>query len=156
MLRTFLRNNKGFSLIELMVSVTIIGLITSAIFSFYTNGVRTFDRDYSRLTAQQNARQAFIRLSQCLRLAKDITVLSQQSVRIITPNDSIVYYYLENDMLYREKNKGKNPIARIKDLAIKELLNGNIEIKIIAVEKNQIIEISSEIIPYGSYITKIK
>jgi len=156
LLRTFLKNNEGFSLIELVVSVTIIGLIATTVLGFYTEGIRTYERDYSSLAAQQNARQAFIRMSHCLRMAKDFIVLSPQKVKITTPNDNTVYYYLENSMLYREKNNGKNPIARLKDLNIKKLDNGCIELKIIAEERNQTIEMSSEIITYGSYFSKIK
>lgn len=147
----FLKNDQGFTLIELMVSITIISIVTTTVFSLYTIAIKAYDRDYSRISLQQNARQAFIRLTNSLRLAKKCDVLSSSKVSITTPKGNIVYYYLEDGVLYREKNGGKNPVSEIEDLNIRISDDGSIELRLTAQEKGQMIEMFTSITPYGSY-----
>jgi len=51
-------NKKGFSLIELMVVVAIIGLMVLGFVTFFTGGARSWISGQSQLEAQRNARQA--------------------------------------------------------------------------------------------------
>jgi len=51
-------NKKGFSLIELMVVVVILGLIVLGLVTFFTGGARSWISGQSQLEAQRNARQA--------------------------------------------------------------------------------------------------
>lgn len=51
-------NQKGFSLIEMMVVVVILGLIVLGLVTFFTGGVRSWMSGQSQLEAQRNARQA--------------------------------------------------------------------------------------------------
>jgi prepilin-type N-terminal cleavage/methylation domain-containing protein len=50
--------NKGFSLIEMMVVVVILGLIVLGLVTFFTGGARSWVAGQSQLEAQRNARQA--------------------------------------------------------------------------------------------------
>ena len=51
-------NQKGFSLIEMMVVVAILGLIILGLVAFFTGGARSWISGQSQLEAQRNARQA--------------------------------------------------------------------------------------------------
>jgi prepilin-type N-terminal cleavage/methylation domain-containing protein len=51
-------NKKGFSLIELMVVVVILGLVVLGLVTFFTGGARSWISGQSQLEAQRNARQA--------------------------------------------------------------------------------------------------
>ncbi len=51
-------SQRGFSLIELMVVVVIIGLIVLGLVAFFTGGARSWVAGQSQLEAQRNARQA--------------------------------------------------------------------------------------------------
>jgi len=51
-------SQKGFSLIEMMVVVCILGLIVLGLVTFFTGGVRSWISGQSQLEAQRNARQA--------------------------------------------------------------------------------------------------
>lgn len=51
-------NQKGFSLIEMMVVVVILGLIVLGLVTFFTGGARSWMSGQSQLEAQRNARQA--------------------------------------------------------------------------------------------------
>jgi len=51
-------NQRGFSLIEMMVVVVILGLITLGLVTFFSGGVRSWISGQSQLEAQRNTRQA--------------------------------------------------------------------------------------------------
>jgi prepilin-type N-terminal cleavage/methylation domain-containing protein len=51
-------NKKGFSLIEMMVVVVILGLIVLGLVTFFTGGAKSWVAGQSQLEAQRNARQA--------------------------------------------------------------------------------------------------
>jgi len=54
----FVKNKKGFSLIEMMVVVIILGLIVLGLVTFFTGGAKSWVAGQSQLEAQRNARQA--------------------------------------------------------------------------------------------------
>lgn len=137
-----------------MVSVSLISLILISVFNFYSSGIKTYKEDFQKLMIQQNIRQAFGRLSSCLRLAKAYEIISPHKVKIITPDDNVVFYYLENSQLYREKNGVKNPIAEIKKINFQALNKNCIEIKLFHHNQGDILELNSTIIPLGIYITQ--
>ena len=58
----FRKNQKGFSLIEMMVVVAILGLIVLGLVTFFTGGAKSWVAGQSQLEAQRNARQAMDRM----------------------------------------------------------------------------------------------
>ncbi len=60
-------NKKGFSLIELMVVVVILGLMVLGLVTFFTGGAKSWVTGQSQLTAQRNARQAMDRMVREIR-----------------------------------------------------------------------------------------
>lgn len=60
-------NKKGFSLIEMMVVVGILGLMVLGLVTFFTGGARSWISGQSQLTAQRNARQAMDRMVREIR-----------------------------------------------------------------------------------------
>lgn len=91
-------NIKGFSLIELMVTVVILGLIVLGLVTFFTGGVRSWIAGQSQLEAQRNARQAIDRMVREIREAKDIVDSSTSSEIIFnTPwSTNLKYSWLGN------------------------------------------------------------
>jgi len=65
-------NKKGFSLIELMVVVVILGLIVLGLVTFFTGGARSWISGQSQLEAQRNARQAMDIMVREIREASNI------------------------------------------------------------------------------------
>ena len=66
----FTKNQKGFSLIEMMVVVVILGLIVLGLVTFFTGGVKSWVAGQSQLEAQRNARQAIDRMVREIREGK--------------------------------------------------------------------------------------
>jgi prepilin-type N-terminal cleavage/methylation domain-containing protein len=67
-----MKNQKGFSLIEMMVVVAILGIIVLALVTFFTGGVKSWVSGQSQLKAQREARQAIDRMVREIREGKNI------------------------------------------------------------------------------------
>ena len=68
----FTKNQKGFSLIEMMVVVVILGLIVLGLVTFFTGGAKSWVAGQSQLTAQRNARQAIDRMVREIREGNEV------------------------------------------------------------------------------------
>ena len=74
MQKKYLNKQKGFSLIEMMVVVVILGLITLGLVTFFTGGARSWISGQSQLEAQRNARQAMDIMVREIREGKSYSV----------------------------------------------------------------------------------
>ncbi len=77
-----LKKEKGFSLIEMMVVVVILGLIVLGLVTFFTGGTKSWVAGQYQLAAQRNARQAMDRMVREIREASDIIANSTTSKEI--------------------------------------------------------------------------
>jgi prepilin-type N-terminal cleavage/methylation domain-containing protein len=97
----YVKNQKGFSLIEMMVVVGILGLIVLGLVTFFTGGAKSWVAGQSQLKAQRNARQAMDRMAREIREGKNITTGSETSITVSVPhfdvNGNIDSY---NDVTY--------------------------------------------------------
>lgn len=59
----------GFTLVEMMVAFALIGLVISALYSFYLYGLQTWDRSVKRMEHQQTARIALDKMIRELQYA---------------------------------------------------------------------------------------
>ena len=88
------KNQKGFSLIEMMVVVVILGVIVLGLVTFFTGGTKSWIAGQYQLTAQRNARQAMDRMVKEIREASDIIANSTTSkeINFNTPWNSNLNY----------------------------------------------------------------
>lgn len=77
-----IKNHRGFSLIEMMVVVVILGLIVLGLVTFFTGGTKSWVSGQYQLTAQRNARQAIDRMVREIREASDIKASFTSSIEI--------------------------------------------------------------------------
>ena len=82
----YVKNQKGFSLIEMMVVVVILGLIVLGLVTFFTGGTKSWVAGQSQLKAQREARQAIDRMVREIREGKNITNGSDISVTVRVPH----------------------------------------------------------------------
>jgi len=96
-LKKLILKNKGFSLIEMMVVVVILGLIVLGLVTFFTGGARSWISGQSQLEAQRNARQAMDIMVREIREGKsysgttssvtvDIPALGSETAHTVTYN----------------------------------------------------------------------
>ena len=98
-------NKKGFSLIELMVTVVILGLIVLGLVTFFTGGARSWIAGHSQLEAQRNARQAIDQMVRQIREANKIYSASRSDeIYFHTPFDGDISFSLLGRDLKRNNN----------------------------------------------------
>ena len=81
----FTKNQKGFSLIEMMVVVVILGLIVLGLVTFFTGGAKSWVAGQSQLTAQRNARQAIDRMVREIREGNEVKDGSGIFIKVAIP-----------------------------------------------------------------------
>jgi prepilin-type N-terminal cleavage/methylation domain-containing protein len=95
--KEFFNENKGFSLIEMMVVVVILGLIVLGLVTFFTGGAKSWVAGQSQLKAQREARQAIDRMVREIRHGEEISSSTNHSITIAIPAlgsdpaDSVTY-----------------------------------------------------------------
>ena len=97
-------NQKGFSLIELMVVVVIIGLMVLGLVTFFTGGARSWVAGQSQLEAQRNARQAMDIMVREIREGDSIASgsnVTSVTVNYLTLGKSSVTYSLSGTTISR-------------------------------------------------------
>ena len=80
----YTKNQKGFSLIEMMVVVIILGLIVLGLVTFFTGGVKSWVAGQSQLTAQRNARQAMDRMVREIREGENVKTGSDEDTIVVS------------------------------------------------------------------------
>ena len=93
-----IKNQKGVTLIELMVVVVILSLIILGLVTFFTGGVRSWITGQNQLSAQRNARQAIDQMVREIREGNNFTINPSGP-----SNDSVTISYLSSF--------GKNPVT---------------------------------------------
>ena len=119
-----IKNQKGFSLIEMMVVVVILGLIVLGLVTFFTGGARSWIAGQSQLEAQRNARQAIDQMVREIREGKNITSGSEISITVSVPHfdvDGNIDSY--NDVNYYWFGNTWDPINRIVSSGTNALIN---------------------------------
>ncbi len=79
------KHQNGFSIIELMVVVGILGLIILGLVSIFSGGVRSWISGESQLKAQRNARQAMDYMARELRLSDSVIISQDHKIKTSIP-----------------------------------------------------------------------
>jgi len=129
----YLKNQKGFSLIEMMVVVIILGLIILGLVIFFTGGAKSWVAGQSQLKAQREARQAIDRMVREIREGKNVISDSDTSKIKVDYLDSFakdpVTYKLNGTTLEREVNLSSNSVINnVQSLTFKYFDSSNAEI----------------------------
>jgi prepilin-type N-terminal cleavage/methylation domain-containing protein len=110
----YIKNKKGVSLIELLVVITILGIVILGLVTFFTGGTRSWIAGQSQLTAQRNARQAMDRMVRELRHSERLIISQDDKVKVSIPDLTgaggpgyhVTYYLKNGDSVYRKKEIG--------------------------------------------------
>lgn len=86
---SYIKNQKGFSLIEMMVVVVILGLIVLGLVTFFTGGAKSWVAGQYQLKAQREARQAIDRMVREIREGGSIASGSNTTSITINYPDSL-------------------------------------------------------------------
>jgi prepilin-type N-terminal cleavage/methylation domain-containing protein len=97
-----LRDQRGFTLAELLVVTAIIGMVMAGIFTLQLQGQQVYLYGSNRVETQQNARVALDLMTRDLRSAQSVTTIaSAQDITFVDENGNSVRYKLSGSTLNR-------------------------------------------------------
>jgi len=100
-LKKIFLKKEGFSLIEMMVVVVILGLIVLGLVTFFTGGAKSWVAGQSQLEAQRNARQAMDIMVREIREASEVTTKNDIKIVFDTPWVTGITYELLSNTINR-------------------------------------------------------
>jgi len=110
----FPENQKGFSLIEMMVALGIFSLIIIGLVTFFSGGTRSWVTGQHQLEAQRNARLSMDRMVREIREAAYIEDTSTANdIDFYTPFHGNISYFLSGNDLKRGSNTMINNVQTL-------------------------------------------
>lgn len=109
----YTKNQRGFSLIEMMIVVGVLGLITLGLVTFFMGGTKSWVAGQSQLAAQRNARQAMDRMVREIREASEITTSNDEKIIFNTPWETGITYELSVNTINRNNNPLINNVSNL-------------------------------------------
>ena len=103
----------GFSLIELMVVVVLIGLMVFGLVAFFTGGARSWIIGQSQLKAQREARQAMDSMVREIREGSEVTTDTDIKIIFNTPWVTGITYELLSGTLNRNSTPLINNVSNL-------------------------------------------
>ena len=116
-----IKNQKGLSLIELMVVLVVFSMIVLVLVTIFTGGTRSWILGQSQLAAQRNARQAIDQMVREIRHGELISAGSSNSITVIIP--ALEGAGSEYNVTYSWSGNAWDPINRIVDSGTNPLIN---------------------------------
>lgn len=83
----------GFTLMELLAALTILGFVIAALYSFYFAGLSSFNRGIAQMDGQQSARVAMDKMVRELLYAVSIEIRAEDEIRFRLKGDNKVYRF---------------------------------------------------------------
>jgi prepilin-type N-terminal cleavage/methylation domain-containing protein len=110
-------NNKGFTMVELLISLGLLGLIITAAGFFYFTGVEGFNRSENQVKVQQNLRVAMNTLSSEVRRADKIHIdLDKTKIKLtVSDGSSRSYEFISSDKEIRLAESNSTVAMYIED-----------------------------------------
>ena len=98
----YLRDQRGFTLAELLVATAVISVVLAGVFAIQRGGQQTYQLGASRVETQQNARVALELMTRELRSATSITAVGGASdVTFVDQTGQTIRYELSGSTLNR-------------------------------------------------------
>lgn len=112
MLHRYLRNRRGFTLIEIITAMALLGLVTLMVFSFFSYGNAAFTQGKRQNNTQADLRIVNDYVVQEIRFATSVT-LSPSHPGTIDPANARDFIYLDGDrIVHSAYNSGNARIVR--------------------------------------------
>ncbi len=146
-----LSNQKGLTLLELIISVGLLGIIMAAGLTLYLTGVKTWKTGDVQLELQQNARIAIKTISEAVRDAKTVEVLDEGNrISIVTNKGENIEFYYKDKKLMRKKNHTSNTVANYVENIVFKKESSLIFISIEVKKEDHSVELETKIFPRNS------
>ena len=118
-MRTVLRDQRGFTLAELLVVTAVLGMVLAGVMLIQQQGQQAYVMGSNRVETQQNARIALEEMTRELRSATAITALgSPTDITFTDQNGSSVRYAVSGTVLNRTSGATQPVIGGVQSLAM--------------------------------------
>lgn len=155
-----MHQERGFTLVELLLSLALLGLVAAAIFTLYYSGVLAWQRSVERIDRQQNARAAMELIDRELRFADWIEIPREGEIRYRLKDDfghgkERFYrrFRLQGEqLLVEEIREGKTYACNVVALGVSTIqfskdASGNISVTIDAGDAGAAVTLQSSVTP---------
>lgn len=107
------RNRSGFTLIEVLLSLTLLGILMVTVLSLYQFNLLEWERDQDVIDVQDNLRTGLDCIAREARQAKNLhSGSSDNCLKFYTSDYQLISYFLEGTSLYRKTGSSvKQPVA---------------------------------------------
>jgi prepilin-type N-terminal cleavage/methylation domain-containing protein len=110
-IRSF-RDARGFTLVELLVAMALLGLILAGVFTLQHQGIQSYLTGASRVEVQQNARTALELMVREFRSAQSVTAVGGAAdVTFVDQTVATIRYQLSGTTLNRSINGVPTPLV---------------------------------------------
>ena len=110
-IKSLIRNRRGFALLELIITLTLLGILLAMGFMFYSFGVVSYNIGEEQTDIQQNARLAADFIISELRVAEAVTIVDGYGDLDIDDFDMdhaeetpVYYIYVKNNAIYYQEH----------------------------------------------------
>ena len=107
-----MKNNKGFTLVELIIAIMIFSVVMALAGSLFVSGFRNYEKVSEILTGQSNTRYVMYDISKALRSAKMEDVTISEDHTAITIGDVSYIYSSGSSTVSRTRDGSTVVIAR--------------------------------------------
>lgn len=109
-----LRQDKGFTLMELMVVIGLLSVLIGTAYFFLNHTVMQTQRTYNQTDVEANIRIAADRMTREIRQATTIYLVDNSTIEFLLPNGKEIKYYYDsrtNEIRRLVDGEGYNPIT---------------------------------------------
>jgi prepilin-type N-terminal cleavage/methylation domain-containing protein len=128
-IKTFWDSEKGLTLAELMIAVTITSIIVVGVSTFFSRGIDFFRITEAKVSIQRDARQGLGMMNKYLRQAKANTILISR-LNNNQPPYSLIYFETikgEKIVYYQDTTKLYQVVSKSTSVVHKDLLSDNLQ-----------------------------
>lgn len=95
-----LKDNKGFTLMEMAVSLILLGIIVAAVYTFFNYGNKTFVKDNQQFDLQSAARLDMDKIISSIKFSDEIYITENKPTDLEKESSTYSYIYIENNTIY--------------------------------------------------------
>lgn len=105
--RKFTRDQRGVTLVELLIVLALIGMIMGVVYSMFFSGLRSFHTADEQVESYSSGRMAFMNIERQIKSSEEIFYTSEDDTIFLqdleSPNDYYNYYTLVDKILRKNK-----------------------------------------------------
>lgn len=111
-----LKHSEGFTLLELLQALAVLGFVLTAVFTFYLAGLNSWNRAVDRMEHQQSARIAMDKMICELRYACAVEIPSGEDIYFHFCGDTKTYLFRESggELIFESKTQSGQTYSHTK------------------------------------------